>query len=108
VYCLTLQDDVLQVDADRNFLVGLPGALADCAIDAQNRAWIGANLLTFGRVFVLTHWNELPSDPTVQRTDDATVGVPEGIAVIGTDVYRFSDAGKDAVSAMAKFHCVVP
>ena len=107
-YCLTLRDGVLQVDRDRNFLVGLPGALADCAIDAENRAWIGANILTFGRVFVLTHWDKLPAAPIVQRTDDATIGVPEGIAVVGADVYRFSDAGKNTVSAMAKYSCVVP
>jgi hypothetical protein len=113
VYCLTLQNEKLRIDATRRFAVAVPGALADCSIDEQNRAWVGANLYARNRVFVLTGWDQLPVAPVVQQTDDASVGFAEGIWVrsgpgSSATVVRLSDTGSAGPSEMARFDCALP
>jgi hypothetical protein len=105
LYCITRNGNSLHVEQDRSFALGNPGALADCMIDEQNRAWIGANSYSVGRVFVLTDWANVPTAPSITTLDAVTVGFPEAIYAADGAVLRFDDNGRPGPSLMAKFTC---
>lgn len=107
LYCVVRDGAGLAIDGARKFALSFPGALADCAIDANGRAWVGSNSYRFGEVYVVSGWQQLPATPSVTTLDDvSTTGFAEVLAHgPARIVYRMADNGRPGPSEVAAFRC---
>jgi len=84
--------------------VGKGEVLADCAIDDRDRLWVGSNLFDLNTVYRVDGWRA-PATAKVVAIGAYGTGFTEVIAVRGDAMYRMSDLGGSAPSAMTKLRC---